>query len=325
MNPLWLANKLEICSAAITINRVNVSPHVRLSGYPERRGEIFNGFGIEPASHRFSGKSVVRLLRLALFFSLSLGFASITYSQTLTRADSAIKSIKSLFDNGSYISAELEARRMLEDRTVNDSTRVQLEKYLAFSLVAEGRNQPAIEHFLKALMIDSSMTLDPVMTSPKILQVFNAAKEEFRSNRKEETSAPEKKAIPRNPNNLAGSGGTTFRAILFPGWEQVYAGRETKGYILLGAGAVTAVSSIAFDFLRRDARTKYLDASTPDLAASTYKTYNAYYKTEFYSISAFVLIYVYSELDSFLKLPPHFSMNYSPEKMSASLDFRMNF
>ncbi|MCL5268315.1 MAG: hypothetical protein M1469_09465 [Bacteroidetes bacterium] len=297
---MWLACKLEICSAANPDNRICVSSIAR------------------------SG-AAAGLLGVSLFFAFLFGFSSVTSAQTLSRADSTIGSIKSLFDNGSYISAELEARRMLEDRTVSDSARVLLEKYLAFSLVAEGKNQPAIEHFVNALRIDSSLTLDPVMTSPKILEVFNTAKEQFRSSSDKELSPSENKVIPRGLIQSGESRGPTFRAILFPGWEQVYEGRETKGYILLGAGAVTAISSIAFDFLRRDARTKYLNASTPDLASSTYKKYDAYYKSEFYSVSAFVLIYAYSELDAFLRLPPYFRMNYSPENRGASLDLRISF
>ncbi len=268
---------------------------------------------------------ISRLIGVLVLFAALSALSSPAFGQTLTRADSTINSIKNLFDNGSYLSAELEARRMLEDRTVSDSARVQLEKYLAFSLVAEGRNRPAIDHFIKALRIDSSLTLDPVMTSPKILEVFRSAKEQFVSSLKIELSARKNEAAQEGTIRETRLNGPTFRAILFPGWEQVYEGRTTKGYALLGAGALTAASSIAFDFLRRDARSRYLNAATPVLAASTYKTYNSYYKLEFYSVSAFVLVYVYSELDAFLKLPPHLDINYSPESKSANLNLRISF
>ena len=242
---------------------------------------------------------------------------SLSFAQISPSTDSTISEIKQLFDNGSYISAELQARRVLEDKRVSDSARVQLEKYLGFALVAEGRNESAIEHFVKALRIDSSLTLDPVLTSPKILSVFETAKREFHAHEENARLTKRVEVLQRRE--------ATFRAIIFPGWDQLHQGRSTKGYILLGAGAAAALSAIASDILRRNARTSYLDASTPALAESRYKTYNLYYKTEFYSVSAFIVIYLYSEFDSFLHLPPHFAPLYSPATRSVGLSFNVNF
>lgn len=249
-------------------------------------------------------------------------FSSNSYAQISARTDSSLVQIKKLFNNGSYTTAELETRRMLEDRTVSDSARVELEKYLGFTLVAQGRNDAAIDHFIKALKLDSSLTLDPVMTSPKILSVFETAKQKFQ--REMESAKPQKRAGSIE-KPIASLHEPTFRALLFPGWDQLHRGRTTKGYILVGAGAAAAIAAIASDVLQREARTKYLEAATPSLAESRYKTYNFYYKSEFYSISAFVVIYLYSEFDSFLDLPPHFAPIYSPSTRSLGFNFRINF
>ncbi len=260
-------------------------------------------------------------LRPSLTFWLALSLLSclpsVSFAQISPSTDSTISEIKQLFDNGSYISAELEGRRMLEDRHVSDSARVQLEKYLGFALVAEGRNESAIEHFMKALRLDSSLTLDPVLTSPKILSVFETARRKFHSHEESARLTKRVEVLQRSE--------ATFRAIVFPGWDQIHQGRSTKGYILLGAGTAAALSAIASDILRRNAHTSYLDASTPALAESRYKTYNLYYKTEFYSVSAFIVFYLYSEFDSFLHLPPHFTPQYSPVTRSVGLSFNVNF
>ena len=257
----------------------------------------------------------------SLFLGLLAAFSPISYAQSNSESDSTLAAIRSLYDNGSYISAELQARRVLEDRRVNDTLRVQLEKYLGFTLVAQGKNESAEEHFLNALRIDSNLTLDPVLTSPKILTVFEAAKAQYRM----EMAKNESEASSQSRNLVTVSHGPTFRAILFPGWDQLHQGRRTKGYILLGAGAAAAVIAIASDFLRRDARTNYLNASTPSIAESRYNTYNLYYRTEIYSVSAFVLIYVYSELDAFLNLPPNLDANYSPSTRSMNLGLHITF
>ncbi len=254
-----------------------------------------------------------------LIFIILAGFFESASAQGVSGADSTLAAIRTLFDNGSYISAELQARRVLEDKTVTDTERVKLEKYIGFALVAQGKNTSAVEHFINALKIDSSLTLDPVLTSPKILAVFDSAKRQFRS----EISADLSKRIPSEP--VVVKSGPTFRAILFPGWEQYHQGRKKKGYLLMGVGGIAAASAIASDLLRRDAHTKYLQATTPAMAQSRYTTYNTYYKTEIYSVSAFVLVYIYSEFDSFLDLPPHLDADYSAQTRSLSLTFRLPF
>lgn len=320
MNPLWLGCRPKSTSAACPERRTS---HMRVP-YKPGHTRAYCRFPLSFLAFPFSPLSSLPLLLVAAFMSAAmlLGSSSVSIAQTRSRADSTLQSIKSLFDGGSYVSAELQARRELEDKVVSDSTRLQLQKYLAFALVAQGKNEAAIEHFVDALRIDSTLTLDPVMTSPKILSVFETAKQTFRSELYMERSESGK---PESFSGSSGRQGPTFRTMVFPGWEQIYEGRKTKGYILLGAGAAAAVSSIAFDFLRRDARSKYLRASTPASAESAYRTYNSYYKSEFYSVSALVVIYAYSELDVFLRLPPYLTLDYSPAGKRASVGLRIGF
>ncbi|MCL4540711.1 MAG: hypothetical protein M1378_14120 [Bacteroidetes bacterium] len=279
-----------------------------------------SSWGVVTALYRpfsdFASPRIMRPVCLLLVLMALFSCSSTSFAQYSPRTDSTLATIKNLFDEGSYTTAELHARRALEDMKVSDSARVQLQKYLAFTLVAQGRNEAAIEHFVDALRLDSTLTLDPVLTSPKILSVFETARERYR----------ERVTVAKLQRKVAVlSGGPTFRAMIFPGWDQLYRGRRTKGWILIGAGAAAAVTAITSDILRRDARTKYLDAATPALAESRYNTYNMYYKTEIYSVSAFVLIYLYSEFDSFLNLPPHFSAGYSPSTRSVEMSYRIGF
>jgi hypothetical protein len=277
-------------------------------------------------STRFDNLLAVREGRLILFLcTFFLFLVPHAFSQVIAQTDTTVAGIKSLYDNGSYISAELLARRMLEEKNLSDSVRVQLEKYVAFSLVAQGQNDAAADHFKNALKIDSAFALDPVLTSPKILVVFEAAKNQYEIELAKRQSQVLKDASGGGEFSEQWRGGPTFRAILFPGWEQSFRGEPVKGHILLGAGTATAVSSIAFYFLQRNARSSYLDAPTPDLAASRYKTYDSFYKAQFYSVSAFVLIYVYSGIDAFVKLPPYFDLEYSTSQPSVKLSLQIHF
>ncbi len=266
---------------------------------------------------------MIRKIIAPLFILLISFNPSKALTQTFPSVDSTIAAIKALYDGGSYIQAELQSRRVLEDQTVSDSDRVELEKYLAFSLVAEGKNRAAAEHFVKALKIDSTLALDPVLTSPKILAVFETARAEF--HREEAREHSRTKEVLQQEPSAAMHSGPTFRVILFPGWEQLYDRKETKGLIFLSAGLVTAASAITFSFLKAGAKRSYLDAPTPSLAASRYGYYNFCYKAQLYSIGAFVIVYLYSEVDSFINLPPYFQADYLPITKGGMVNLRFSF
>ena len=218
-------------------------------------------------------------------------------AQPVARADSLLAIVRELYEQGSYLSSEVEARRLLDNRSLPDSLRIRAEQYLAFSLVAQAKNAAAVDHLVTILRIDSTFALDPVLTSPKILSVFGEALKQY-GNLKLSERAPLQRAE-RVPEHRV-----TFRTILFPGWEQAHQGRPIKGYTLLGAGIVSLGATLLFDRERRLAQEEYFAAGTPELAASKYTRYNNYHKAEYYSLAAFFAIYLYSQFDAFFDLPP---------------------
>jgi hypothetical protein len=234
----------------------------------------------------------------ALICLLSLPAVEALKAQSTARADSLLKLVRGLYEQGSYLSSEVEARRLLDNRTLPDSIRVRAEQYLAFSLVAQAKNAGAADHFLTILRIDSLFTLDPILTSPKILSVFDEARRQFINMKIQEHS-------PRPLETRLADRRVTFRTVVFPGWEQIYQGRTVKGYTLLGAGVLALGGTIYLDRERRSAQEEYLAATTPELASSRYSRYNKYHKAEYYSLAAFVALYVYSQLDAYFDLPPH--------------------
>jgi hypothetical protein len=220
------------------------------------------------------------------------------HAQTAARADSILALVQGLYEQGSYLSSEVEARRLLENRSLPDSIRVRVEQYLAFSLVAQAKNAGAVDHFITILRIDSAFVLDPILTSPKILSVFGEARKQFGILKLSEHSLYQ--PLQRFPDH-----GVTFRTVLFPGWEQAYQGRTVKGYSLIGAGILSLGATVYFDRERRSAKEEYLAANTPELATSRYTRYNNNFKAEYYSLAAFLAFYVYSQFDAFFDLPPH--------------------
>ena len=205
--------------------------------------------------------------------------------------DSTFRAIEVSFESGSYIGAELDARRVLEVGGIQDSTRVIAEKWIAFSLIAEGKPSLAKDHFLTLLRINPQFDLDPVLTSPKILAVFNEVKTHYMASTKLKDTI--------SVGGLRQSPAISFRTMIFPGWEQLHSDRSTSGYLFLGGGIATLGSGIIFEVLRSSARSDYLSATTSSAIESKYSRYNKYYKAEIVAFSAFALVYLASEIDVF--------------------------
>ena len=228
---------------------------------------------------------------LIVFIILFCSFNTFTFAQN-DSLHAVFLTIDSLYNSGSYIRAEVEARRLLENANLNDTAYAEIHKYIAFSLIAQGKHELAKEQFVKLLSLYPTYSLDPVLTSPKILNIFSDAKQAFLSSKK---TTQETKVIPTE----ADSSSVSYRTILFPGWEQLRIGKKTSGTIFLGFGVVTLGSGIAFEFLRSSARQEYLNEKNPLKIDEKYKTYNWYYKAEIVSFVAYAITYIASEIDIF--------------------------
>ena len=231
----------------------------------------------------------MKTLQYIFLFIVIAGAQTFAQSNSI---DSTFHSIESQFESGSYVNAEVEARRLLEIPALSDSARVIAEKWIAFSLVAQGKSSLAGDHFSLLLKLNPQFELDPILTSPKILAVFNETKAHL--------------AVHVNPEmdtvavqSFRQSMEVSFRTIVFPGWEQLHTNRTTAGYIFLGGGIGTLGAGIAFEALRSSARSEYLSATTASTIEAKYSTYNKYYKAEAYAFSAFALVYIVSEIDVF--------------------------
>ncbi|MCK9408810.1 MAG: hypothetical protein WCX28_14465 [Bacteriovoracaceae bacterium] len=255
---------------------------------------------------------------IVFFLLLQISAQSVAQERSL---DSLLSVIESAYNSGQYVSSELEARRMFELSGLNDSVKVQLEKWVAFSLIAQGKSSAAKDRFVALLQRDDSFELDPVFTSPKILSVFNDARVTFVTMRKL-MSADSLHQI--NRQSFAENRGISFRTIVFPGWEQIHCGRTETGYWLLGAGIISLTSGAACEVFRANTREEYLKATTTSEITSRYNSYNTFRKAEVYSLAAFAVIYVLSEVDVFLNTDVTFEPTYSSQG-SVTLQLSLKF
>lgn len=225
-----------------------------------------------------------------------------SFARAQSSVDSVLSTVEASYSSGAYASAELEARRLVENPLLSDSIHVLAEQWIAFALVAQGNPGLAKEHFLRILGKHPDHELDPIFTSPKILVVFNEAHAAARGRRSVQIDTS---AMPLSPL----PGPTSFRTILFPGWEQLHQGRRTAGAIFLGAGIATLGTGIAMEFLRSAARKEYLSSSLPSEIESRYQTYRRYDRAETFAFVAFAVVYVASEIDIFTSDSPISSLS----------------
>jgi len=254
----------------------------------------------------------VSLILLLLLLSSQRAWGQVT-------PDTVVSLVVRLYDDGFYERAELEARRALSaDAALLSSTRTELEKYLAFTLVAEGRNQEAKQHFIQALNLTPDLILDPILVSPKIIAVFEEAKSEFKERQK-------KQIVPTS----AVSSSVSWRVLVYPGWEQYYQGRVTKGVTLAALETALISATVVLDFKRASARDAYLNAIEPADIESKYTTYNSLRKAEIYIAAVAIFIWIYSELDAFLHLPPSLdppgAVSYQTGFAPIGIQFRFHF
>ena len=232
---------------------------------------------------------------------------------------SAFLTIDSLYNSGSYLRAEVEARRLFEHTDLNDTVYAEIHKYISFSLIAQGKYGLAKEQITKLLNLDPAYSLDPVLTSPKILTIFNGVKQDFLTSKR-----PAQKT---KLNPIEEGPSVSYRTILFPGWEQFNRGRNTAGAVFLGLGIATLGSGITFEFLRSSARQDYLKEKNPLGINDKYRIYNKYYNAETVSFVAFALIYIASELDVFTAsdYPAVTVMSHLQPDGRAGLTFTLTF
>lgn len=87
-----------------------------------------------------------------------------------------VKEAFELYRDGEYELARVNLVRALEDDKLATPDETEAREVLAHCLVALERNTEAEHEFVRLLMVAPDRTLDPVTTSPKVLEVFRKAK-----------------------------------------------------------------------------------------------------------------------------------------------------
>ena len=249
-----------------------------------------------------------------LIFSL---IVPICAGQNTTQSET-IDRISREFANGNVYEAEILALKALHaDVSYSPQELFEIHKYLAFCYVAYGQRDKAVNEFLEVLRIYPNHRFDKQIYSPKIIEVFEFAQQEY--DRLQKTEPPIENMSTYEIQIRAGK-----KSLLFPGLGQLYKGDTQKGYILIGAESLT-ICALIFTQLQYDsAHDDYLNETSASEIDSKYDRYDFYYKARNISAAAAAAIYLYGFLDSVYHPvgdDPAFSVNVSPVRVGFTLNF----
>jgi tetratricopeptide (TPR) repeat protein len=176
----------------------------------------------------------------ALFLlALLLGaFAAFPLFAQTTPADSLFVMAQARYDDGDFDGAELAALRGLRLASdLDELGKLKFHLLLGFVYVARDQRENALQEFNHVLVTNPAYDLDPVQTSPKIMEVFRQARNDYLL---KVASEPAVYRMPQSDVRLAAS----WRSLALPGWGQFYKKQDTKGSAFAAAQLLSLAALI---------------------------------------------------------------------------------
>ncbi len=172
-----------------------------------------------------------------------------------------------------YESAEARAREALARvETLSPDEAVEVHAALGVVLHARGADLEAREQFRAALSLNPALTLDPVLVSPRTIELLDTLRAEA------PTAAPGAAPTVRYLVLRDRRPGAALRSAVLPGWGQIHKSHRRRGIAFaVGVGAL-AVGTGAAHLVYRDARDTYLTAPTREEADAAYEPMNRAYR-----------------------------------------------
>lgn len=178
------------------------------------------------------------MIRLAVIGAWLLWAACSLYAQQRTAADSLYQAAGTAYEDGNWDGAELAAQRgLIEAANLDELGKLRFHILLGFVYVAREQKQFALQEFTHVLTVNPAYEPDPVQTSPKILDVFREARQNYML---KVASQPAVFRMPQADVRLSAS----WRSLVLPGWGQFYKRQELKGTAFAVAQAFSLAALI---------------------------------------------------------------------------------
>ncbi|NIR48009.1 MAG: hypothetical protein GWN62_07305 [Aliifodinibius sp.] len=212
-------------------------------------------------------------MRLLLNLLCLLCFFTITFAQS---PFSQITQLKQYYESVEFEKTISTGKQLLNrDTQLTPEVIATIHRYLALSYYHTGKLDSSQAHFLSLLSIQPSTELDPVTTSPKIIEFFNEIKKDHAEFNESATSITYTKYLVEEDLRP----GAAWRSALLPGWGQFYKNQSLRGKILGGAFWGSLIVTGISWFMEDQAHQDYLDSGSVEEINKNYDTYNQWFKT----------------------------------------------
>jgi len=225
-------------------------------------------------------------------------------------SDDLVTPIREAYEGGDFNRAEYLALKALQNpRALRPEEIIEVHKLLAFCYVAMDDRQAAINEFLQVLERNPRLSLEPLYVSPKIIEVFNAAKSQFQARPRTEEALNTKERV-----RLRAS----LSSLLLPGLGQLHKGQPFRGYALMSAEGVSLGAWIALIVITNQRRDDYRTQTVPSKIEDSYDSYKTAVRWRNAMGIAAVSVYVVSFLDTLYGPAPEPSVYLSLNRSSDS-------
>lgn len=241
------------------------------------------------------------MILMVLLLGSSLGAQEVR-AQEAEPGPSLVEQAQAAYEELDYAAAEDYAQQVLRNYEAYGIEQL-VEVHAILGLINASQNQQvdARRHFRAALSLDPQLELDPLLVSPKILNLFEEVKQDVQGLQQpegDEADVAVRYVVRRDPRPAA-----ALRSMVVPGWGQLYRGERVKGWLLAGLWTASSGAAVVAHLQRRDARNAYEDARLPDVVNERYDEYAAWHKVRNNLVLAAAGVWLYAYLDAILRWP----------------------
>jgi hypothetical protein len=228
---------------------------------------------------------------------------------SFSQVNDSINVIVENFRNFEYAEVIRLSEYLLESKeSLSNNQLIEIYTMNGVAHYSFGEDKDAEESFIAILNIDTSYTLDPAKTSPKIISFYDQVKKEYLKNLSEneikekpvQTVRIDTVFIPKILRDIESENkfkNSLIRSFILPGLGHLYNETTTKGWILTSLSALTLTSTIYFIVDSNKKEKEYLQERNRNLIEDKYDSYNISNAMKNISIGSFALIWLYSQID----------------------------
>lgn len=232
-----------------------------------------------------------RILTIAFFISTTSGTAD-TVAQDVRPQPADVRRLYEKLEFDAALTTADDVLKQAEAYSPEDIAGV----HTIAALIRMSRNEQeaARIHFESALSADPTLSLDPLLASPKVIAFFNAIKE--RAAPASDEAAPTTRYLrvyDRRPS-------AAMRSMLLPGWGQMYKGHRTRGTVMMTVWGLTAAGTITAHFVRANREDRYLSETDPLRVADRFSDFDRWHKVRNNLALAAVATWIVSYVDALL-------------------------